>query len=308
MTKLLPIIERMGIRPQFQRVKPYLKSYICGFDDQEYQGMVEKLSRYIAEGEFDYVPEIDPFGLGEEHYDVYPAFHDLVGIYWTLRWRAVQAALGEEDDWQNQWQRSVAYGNMAYRVTKHSGNMLLEGMTGNIADCLVLGWQERGIELAKLTNWGLENNRISDSGKDYHYRTAYFVLRVIADQQGWPEKKWPDWALDEPLFNALIEHWRTPNPDDIAPLLLALCDRHTHESQRGNGSNSYDIETIGFWYDPYEILLVMKLRQMEGLENPVLDHLLMNTPLGKLPEPAPLYTDELLGGLAKRMKIIYPDF
>jgi hypothetical protein len=53
---------------------------------------------------------------------------------------------------------------------------------------------------------------------------------------------------------------------------------------------------------------VLKLRQLHGLENPVLDHLLMNTPLGKLPDPAPLYTDELLEGVIARVRMTYPDF
>jgi hypothetical protein len=37
MPNLIPVIEPMGIRPQFKRVKAYMKAYTRGFDDPEYE-------------------------------------------------------------------------------------------------------------------------------------------------------------------------------------------------------------------------------------------------------------------------------
>jgi hypothetical protein len=38
-------------------------------------------------------------------------------------------------------------------------------------------------------------------------RTQYFLLRLIADWQGWPAPKLPRQADDEPLFAALPARW-----------------------------------------------------------------------------------------------------
>jgi hypothetical protein len=50
MSDAIPTIEPMGIRPQFKRIKPYLKSYVRGFDDEQYQDKIANLQRYAREG------------------------------------------------------------------------------------------------------------------------------------------------------------------------------------------------------------------------------------------------------------------
>jgi hypothetical protein len=318
MPNMIPNIEPLGIRPQFQRIKPYLKSYKRGFDEPEYQRKLANLQRYAAEGEgFAY----GTFSDGKPiEFRFSSAFLELVGVYWVTRWHAVQAALGGAADWHAQWQRSAAYGYWAYRMDLEKGRdrtpRSLKNMVSSLADCLVLGWQEWAVDLARRVLDGLDRKGVFFNGQtqmfsDYqeraHPRTQVFVLRLIADWQGWPQRDWPKWAFDEPIFNALVEHWRTPDANALQPLLIAACDRHTHESRSG-GSAKYDIESDGFWYDPFEVLAVMKLRQLLGLENPVVDHLLMNTPLGKLPEPVAPYSDALLEGVIARVRLTNPDF
>jgi len=72
--------------------------------------------------------------------------------------------------------------------------------------------------------------------------------------------------------------------------------------------NKYDIHNDGFWYDPFEVLAVMKLRQLHGLENPVLEHLLLDTPLGKLPAPVPPYSEPLLDEVLARVRLTHTDY
>jgi hypothetical protein len=108
MSDEIPTIEPMGIRPQFKRIKPYLKSYVRGFDDEQYQDKIANLQRYAREGEgFQYeVAYSRPL-----KFDFCTAYFELVGAYWTEQWFAVQGALGETDEnWQLRRQRSVAYG------------------------------------------------------------------------------------------------------------------------------------------------------------------------------------------------------
>ena len=49
-----------------------------------------------------------------------------------------------------------------------------------------------------------------------------------------------------------------------------------------------------WWYDPFEIVSVLYLRKLEGLDNPTLEHPLLATSIGMLPAIAPTYSDELL--------------
>jgi hypothetical protein len=308
MPNVIPVIEPMGIRPQFKRVKAYMKAYTRGFDDPEYERKLANLQRYAAEGAGFVYSE---YGGIKLEFDLPAAFLEMIGVYWVARWQAVQGALGGAPDWPAPWQRSAAYGYWAQRMDleKQRGPRFLKNMVGILADCLVLGWQDWAIDLAQRIYRGLDHEDIFvDAHERAHPRTQIFVLRLIADWQGWPQRDWQKWALDEPIFNALIQHWRTPDANALKPLLIAACDRHTHESRSNSGSTEYDIDVDGFWYDPFEVLTVMKLRQLQGLENPVIDHMLMDTPLGKLPEPIPHYSDALLEGVIARVRATHPGF
>jgi hypothetical protein len=188
--------------------------------------------------------------------------------------------------------------------------LFLDRMAPNIAECLNLGWADLAVDLTQRLNRGIDIAGFNDAGDFYHRRTQHFVLRLIANWQGWPERAGPKCAFDEPLFNALVDHWRTPNAADIAPLLLAGCDRHTHQARADSKQGFFDLNTHDVEYTPFEVLAVLKLRELHGLPNPSateLDHPLMNTPLGRLPEPTAPYTDELLEGVLARARQEFPD-
>lgn len=307
MPNVIPSIEPMGVRPQFKRIQPYLESYKRGFDEPEYQRKLANLQRYAAQGAGFVYDEYEGDPLV---FDFYTAFLELIGAYWVTRWLAVQGALGGTADWYSQRQRSTAYGYWAYRMefAQEGAVRTFRNIAYNIANCLVLGWQDWAIDLARRVHRGLDQESFFfDDDDQIHPRTQAFVLRLIADWQGWPQRDWRQWVFDEPIFNALIEHWRTPDPNALRPLLIAACDRHTHESKPGGSASGDDISNAAFWYDPFEVLAVMRLRQLQGLPNPVVDHLLMNTVLGKLPEPVAPYNDTLLEGVVARARLAHPD-
>ena len=115
----------------------------------------------------------------------------------------------------------------------------------------------------------------------FQRRTQLFLLRLIADWQGIAPPPMPRQVDDEPLFAALLAHWRSPDRDALTPLLLAACGRHTHLVMIYK--DSPDFGTSGnLVYIPFEILAVLRLRQMHGLINPQLDHPLMATRMGVL--------------------------
>ena len=143
MPTVIPSITPMGIRPQFKRIKPYLKSYTRGFDEPNYQSKLANLQRYAAEGEgFAYGAY-----KGEPIRFTYSAaFLETIGVYWVARWLAVQGALGGTVDWYAQWQRSAAYGYWGYRMDLEKDRDRVPrsfvNMVVSVADCLVLGWQD----------------------------------------------------------------------------------------------------------------------------------------------------------------------
>ncbi|WP_332877233.1 hypothetical protein [Massilia sp. S19_KUP03_FR1] len=206
-------------------------------------------------------------------------------------------------DWTIPWRRSVAYRycaiQMGASLPRHMRSTLQE-FVPSIVHCLLLGWQDWALELLQRSHDRLTDGFavLSKKKTEVDRRTQLFVLRLL-DQ--WFDKKreaYPPQAYDEPIFEAVLAHWRHPDPAALAPLLLAACDRRTHAAI-GKGY-SPDLDRDAYWYDPYEVLLVLHLRRELGLSNPVLDHLVMNTPLATLPAPAARFEETLLDGILAR--------
>lgn len=318
---MIPVIERAGVRPSFPSVKAYLKSYVFGVEDWESRLLVEL--RNYATGD---LTEIRIEVEGETivlPYHIGSAGATLGSVSAAYRWMAIQGSLRAEPNNSGLWARATAYAYWGLRLeTRFRVHALAQFERGErprklslfvnhfgmaIANCLVLNWQEWAIDLTRRAHWALDNDVFNDGDDAAHRRTDHFILRLIGRWQGWPERKKPSCAFDEPLFNALVDHWATPNANDLAPLLLAACDRHTFQARPDNSKTSFDMSWHGVHYDPFEVLAVLKLRELHSLPNPVLDHPLMNTPLGRLPAPTEPYSDELLDGVLARARMEFPD-
>lgn len=227
-----------------------------------------------------------------------------------------QAQLGLEEyrkqigaDWTIPWRRALAYHYWACNMGKHLPQGILRrlhDLVPTMVHCLLLGWEDWAWELYQLCHDRVIEGFFALNKKkpEVERRTQLFVLQLIDQSQNKRREKYPSQAYDEPIFEALLKHWCHPDPDAIAPLLLAACDRHTHLSMAKG--DSPELEREEHWYDPFEILLVLHLRRQLGLANPELDHLIMNTPLGKLPEPAPKFQDALLEAVVSRYRTEFP--
>lgn len=175
----------------------------------------------------------------------------------------------------------------------------------------ILGWKDAVLHQGYLTHAALNRGyQLEIEYEEDHRRAQAFMLRVFADWVGDVSHQWPTYAYDEPIYDALLRHWRTPNPDDLVPCLLAACDRHTWQTGKESQKNSYDfnqdrhLERV-----PVEILFIFRLRQWEGLANPVLDHPLMAAPFDKLPPvQAVPELDELMQGVLKRAREDWPQY
>ncbi len=163
---------------------------------------------------------------------------------------------------------------------------------------VVLGFREHAFRLARLH---LLAHRLEMFHSPEYYPAAQTILRIFADYFGEPEITVKGEALTHPVYNALAKHWRHTEAESLAPVLLAVCDEHTRRNVRAKPYD-YEYDFNCFERTPVEILLVFKLREELGLANPQLDHPLMNTPLGVLPQEAPFEFDELIAPVEKSMR------
>jgi len=310
----------MGIRAQFKKPKAYLSSWLSPVNPDEY---FERLERFRAEGEFKYqlAPTIE-LSYGK---DTLP--FDLQVRETEIRWRVIHAALNEKsEEWICGFRLSVVYSYWIARLNRRAQQvriddfsagrrpnrlptMWLQRTMGAAADCLALGWQNEAVDLARDAVWGVVNSGFIDGGDDLHRRAHYFILRLIADWQRWELKGLPQCASDEPLYNELLANWRSDDLALVEHLLLAACDRHTHEAMPSNvnkGRES-DFSDFAMYYNPHEVLAVSRLREVLGLPNPQVDHLLMSTPIGKLHDPAPFELNDELKTVLSQFRKTYPD-
>jgi hypothetical protein len=167
--------------------------------------------------------------------------------------------------------------------------LLMDGMPFTALG-LVVGCRTEATRLARAQLAGYQKGWFDGTDKVPVYT---FILRILAAHLEEPVPK-PGTNAD-PIFDALFDLWRSSSTDELAQVCLAACDSHTHRCVSGEFEN-------GNWTRlPIEILLLFKLRQLAGLQNPTLDHPLMNTPLGRLPSEARFEPDDLVKRVRARI-------
>lgn len=191
-------------------------------------------------------------------------------------------------------------------------NYSLQTATNMMGAMSILGWKDAVIHQGYLTHAALNRrHQLVIEYEEEHRRAHAFMLRVFADWVGDVSHQWPAYAYDEPIYEALLANWRTPNPEDLLPGLLAACDRHTWQTGKDSQKHSYDFNQD--WHMervPVEILYLLRLREWEGLPNPQqIDHPLMAAPFDQLPpeQPVPEF-DELMQGVLNRAREDWPQY
>lgn len=164
---------------------------------------------------------------------------------------------------------------------------------------VVIGNYEQAFRLARLH---LMAHRRGNMMLADHYPMFTFMLRILADFLGEPLPVLRGESLKEPIHLALFDHWRNPDIEVIRPICLASCDLHTHHCKSPGPLQYFEFNQIVLYRHPITILLLFKLRQLLGLENPVLDHPLMNSLLGTLPAEMDFKPDELITRVRARLQ------
>ena len=318
-------VSRPGVAPRFPSPSAFVRKY-------------ERIATVAYANVKSDEQRLERFALGEtiiltptegvlHHYGASDVQHGLFRTSLRDTFEAIRDALtgGEHDVWFPRWRRAVCYQMWAERINAlFHRRALLEYKRGErpqklalqflysrgfcIGNCLALGWLSDAASLADLTLQGIDQQTFNDASDNYgRRRTQFFVLQLINKWQGWPKRDWPDCAADEPIFAALLAEWSSGIETTLVPLLLAACDRHTHQSRPDTLKQFYDCRQLEHTYVPFEILSLLRLRESLGLENPDLNHVLMSTPLGTLRPAAQIYRDDILDGVIRRVRVEYPE-
>ncbi|WP_394389340.1 hypothetical protein [Shewanella woodyi] len=195
--------------------------------------------------------------------------------YWALRMELIEHKLVLEQFLKGK------------RKQKPVSHLRSSGVTLGI--CIALGWLEYARELRDRISFSLEHDMVND-GYDHfgRRRTQHFLIRLlnshdeISDIQLEKEIKC---AYDVPIFNEIIDNWKSGDTFQLTESIINLCDRHTHQCRQDSFNNNryYDFSNLSLeYYLPVEILSIFKLREERGLNNLQIDHKIMNTPLAGL--------------------------
>lgn len=182
--------------------------------------------------------------------------------------------------------------------------------TNSMAYCFMLGWVDQAIYQGYLTyavmNQGFQFVNYGTGHKHAHT----FMLRLFADWRGDVSHPFLDWAYEVPLYEGLLERWREPDPEALKPWLQLACEYHAHEAKPDTSRTFFDFGgDYRIMRTPLEIHMILRLRELEGLQNPRIEHELMAQPFDVLMPPQPvLPPDELMLGTLKRVREEWPDF
>ncbi|MET3674711.1 MULTISPECIES: hypothetical protein [unclassified Pseudomonas] len=153
------------------------------------------------------------------------------------------------------------------------------------------------ILLALEGGYGVEDGNNLPIGTTLRY--AAFGLTIIGDWLGNPLDLDKHALPRDPAWGQLVAHWREPDPDKLAPILVAACDTHVQRialTSRELDSGNFEFGSPFEAVYPAEILAILNLRRSLGLPNPSIDHPLMKTPYARLTCPPGMRfePDELL--------------
>lgn len=164
--------------------------------------------------------------------------------------------------------------------------------------CLCAGWIDQARLLTEEIRMLYERQRFFDAK---YYPLYHWLLRICFDHWNLQFDAWgrsdeekPD-SLSESVLNELFDHWCDGDLLPMRDQILWLCDYYTHRTRRKDWyefSNSHLLTRF-----PAVILAWQRLREIRGLENPIIGHLLMQPAYARLRPAMPFYTDTVLESL-----------
>lgn len=269
--------------------------------------LIEYNDRTDLDNPVQLVPSVEYSGLGRD-----------------MEFEAIAVAL-EGGAWVSALARPIAYRLFSNKLNYfwHENFRLLYRESGRVLNmfdtnlaivdmgfAFLLGWYEEALLMGYIVHAALNRKHyFLLQYENEHRRGQAFMARLFADWRGDVAHKWPEYAYDEPVYNGLLERWRDPDPETLVPWLVAACELHTHQTGRESSTIFYDFSDYTLARTPVEILMLFRLRQINGLKNPQLNHPLLVSPFDQLPDAQQLYpSDDLMDGTLRRVRQDWPNF
>jgi len=249
----------------------------------------------------------------------------VAGLLQTARAESVRAVVlsmfGSRTDmgWQQPLDRAVAISFWRWRVMAHYvGRIDVDDIVAVLVDCLALGCMKEAESLARLLHWAIRHGKYRGNALATGSLPLYhWMLRLCFEHwelecdlaacaAGAPVKDpfAKGGIFGEPVLNELLRHWRDPDLSPLQEQLLWLCDYYTQRTAYRDAlgqRTEFGNEWIPCRY-PAAILAWFRLRESRGLQNPAIDHPLMQPRYAKLLAPRPLHRDPLVEQMIDRLR------
>lgn len=203
----------------------------------------------------------------------------------------------------------------------------------SLALAMTAGWKERSELLGRLALQELQKDTIQ-RGK-FHggalgqgvtsFGFPYAMMDIVADwlkvdeastMTEWREKVYEEYAGGYGGWGELVEHWREPDAVAFHRMLANAADYHVAQSRdmattgdkRNKTEKHYEIESDAYWAFPVLLLMVLRMREWLGLQNPgYLNHDLFQMGVFKeLPKPIAWPSHPLLDAVDEKYRSDFP--
>lgn len=157
-------------------------------------------------------------------------------------------------------------------------------------------------DLAKLSREYFQLLFEEDKKKYKEKETHHLFMAILYDLNETKEVNKELYAVlpEENIYKKFLNHWLTADEKLLSELLFEMCDFHIYSSLDLKDKFS---EILSLNYIPYEIRLIEKIRDEQGLVNVKVDHPLLETQLSEIPETVyewDLSKDEIYQFLIRR--------
>lgn len=190
------------------------------------------------------------------------------------------------------WRRmhlGMQYEVLRHRISQEMGwDRHLDNVVDEAGRLLALAW---ALGDMKVVDWmSDEFVRFPSNFKGWEFTPLEPMLLQLYSLWRKTDINWQNYPKAKlGVYRSLFEAWH--DPARLGQALEMCCDYH---SLRTGESGFQEFHDSPFNVLPAEILAVYRLREMQGLTTPKIDHELLNTPLGELPAPVECQPDELL--------------
>lgn len=186
-----------------------------------------------------------------------------------------------------------------------------------IAHLFILNWTEESYQLTKdlYSIIDLKFNVVGGVEEQERPLDAqYFILDLLNKQQDWNIPCSINFETNNPIYRKVLQNWNSKDISLLKNTFIEACNRHINESKFFEEDTKfqkyYDFGKYEYFFYPFEILVVMRMRERINLPNIEIDHPLFKTPLSALPlyEESNNFYDGFLISLLTCVKSEHPDF